>query len=107
MSDNFAFWSLLGVKVPPLFSGLAGGVVGAWVDGKSGIRAWLGYAACGALTGAYLGEWAAHFIPFGDDLSAGFFVGACFMFLLRFARGWLNKLDVLKPAGGSNGTEGK
>lgn len=107
MSDNFAFWSLIGVKVPPLFSGLAGGVVGAWVDGQSGIKAWLVYALCGGLTGAYLGDWASHFLPYGDNISAGFIVGGCAMMVMRMLRGYVNKLDVLKPAGGSNGTEGK
>lgn len=97
--------SMLGIKIPPLFSGLAGGVVGAWVDGKSGVKAWCVYAACGALTGAYLGEWSSHFMPYGESISAGFLVGSSVMIVMRLLRGYLNKWST-KVAGG-NGSEGK
>lgn len=105
MPDDLLLWSALGIKVPPLFSGLAGGIVGAWVDGKSGVKAWFVYAACGGLTGAYLGEWASHFIPYSDSISAGFAVGGSAMMMMRLLRGLINKLDI-KLVGGSSDSMG-
>jgi hypothetical protein len=107
MPDGFALWSALGIKVPPLFSGIAGGIVGAWVDGKSGARAWFVYVICGGLTGAYLGDWASHFMPYGDSISAGFIVGGCAMILMRLLRGQIAKLDPKLAGSSTDSMEGK
>lgn len=84
-------WNALAARFPTLFAGFAGGIVGAWVDGKSGVAAWGGYCVCGGLTGIYLGEWASHLIPYTDNVSAGFIAGTSVGLLLRLLRGVITR----------------
>jgi hypothetical protein len=105
MQDVPDFWSYIGVNLSALMAGLAGGVVGAWADGKSGLLAWMGYIMCGGLTGAYLGESASHVIPATNPAGAGFIVGGCALVVMRLLRGVLSRYG-LKLSGG-NGMEDK
>lgn len=84
-------WQFLGVQAPGLFGGMAGGIVGCWVDGKSGFWAWAMYVLCGGLTGGYLAETGTHVIPFANSGFVGFAAGTSVMFTLRLLRGAINR----------------
>jgi hypothetical protein len=96
-------WTALGVNLSAMMAGIAGGIVGAWADGKSGIKAWFSYVVCGALTGAYLGEPATHLIPFTNPSGAGFIVGGSAMLLMRLSRGALTRYGLKLGLNGNGG----
>jgi disulfide bond formation protein DsbB len=74
----------LGIDVSVAFAGLAGGVVGAWADGKASLTTWVAYALCGALTAIYLAGGLTQVIPFiSSKPTAGFIVGACALIIVR------------------------
>lgn len=80
MPDDPGLLAQIGVRVPALFAGLAGGIVGAWADQKAGIATWLGAIVCGGLTANWLAEPATHMIPgftSANEGVAGFIVGGC------------------------------
>lgn len=74
----------LGINASVAFAGLAGGVVGAWADGKASVLLWFSYAVSGCLTATYLAEPVTHVIPFTVSLpAAGFLVGTCALIIVR------------------------
>jgi hypothetical protein len=74
----------LGIDASVAFAGLAGGVVGAWADGKASIATWVAYAVCGALTAIYLANAVTSVIPFiTSKPTAGFIVGMCALIIVR------------------------
>jgi hypothetical protein len=78
MSDEHGFMAAAGISASKLFSGMAGGLVGAWADEKVGFRIWAAYVVCGGLVANYLGESARHAMPsWVDPLAIGFILGAC------------------------------
>lgn len=74
----------LGINASVAFAGLAGGVVGAWADGKASAVLWFSYAVSGCLTATYLAEPVTHTLPFAIPLpAAGFIVGTCALVIVR------------------------
>jgi len=92
----------LGIRIPAAFSGLAGGVVGAWADGKSGYLAWMSYCGAGLITGNFLALPATHIIPLVNEGGAGFIVGCCSLGVVRTIIGAARKWN---PALFGNGVE--
>lgn len=85
------FLEQLGLSVPAAFAGLAGGVVGAWADGRAGIVAWSSYIGAGFLTAGYLAESAVHVIPYTSPGSAGFVVGLGALAIARIIIGGIKR----------------
>lgn len=83
MTDDPGLLAELGIRVPAAFAGLAGGVVGAWADGKSGYLAWASYCGAGLITGNFLAMPATHVIPWVNEGGAGFIVGCCALAVVR------------------------
>ncbi len=87
---------MLGIRVSAAFAGLAGGVVGAWADGKSGFLTWCSYCGAGLITGNFLALPATHVIPLVNEGGAGFLVGCCALAVVRAfigaARKWAPQL---------------
>lgn len=76
MPDDPGLFAMLGVKVPNMFAGLAGGIVGAWVTRAAGVATILGYIVCGALTANFLASPALHILPdWVGEGGAGFIIG--------------------------------
>lgn len=97
----------LGIDASVAFAGLAGGVVGAWADGRASVAIWFAYAVSGSLTAIYLADGVTHVIPFPvSKPTAGFIVGTSALIIVRAiiatARKW-------QPAifNGSSTTSGK
>ena len=100
MSEDPGILATIGIRVPALFAGLAGGVVGAWADHSAGISVWIGYIVCGGLTANFFAEPAMHVIPYVGEGGAGFIVGACALAIVRAIKEAVSKW---KPQiGGSN-----
>ena len=68
----------LGIKIPDLVAGLAGGIVNAFVFKRSNPTAIIGSIIVGALTANYLSEAAARYTGTSAGASA-FIVGLCGM----------------------------
>lgn len=80
MPDDPGLLAQIGIRVPALFAGLAGGIVGAWADQKAGLATWAGAIVCGGLTANWFAEPATRVIPglsATNEGLAGFIVGAC------------------------------
>lgn len=73
----------LGIRVPAMFAGLAGGLVGAYADGKAGLAAWIAYVVSGGLTANFLAEPAQKYIPLVSEGGAGFVVGLTALVIVR------------------------
>lgn len=98
MSDDPSILSQLGIKLADLAGGAAGGTAGGIVFRRVGIFSFLGSVATGALTAAYLTNWAVHY---AGDFSGGasFVVGLSAMSLCQLVVKGISKL----VPGGSNG----
>jgi hypothetical protein len=87
----------VGIKISALFAGFGGGLVGAWADGRSGWKVWVGYVLCGGITANYLAEPATHIIPLVNEGGAGFAVGTSALIIVRtligLARKWNPKIN--------------
>lgn len=74
----------LGIDASVAFAGLAGGVVGAWADGKATIGLWFAYVISGSLTAIYLADGLNHILPFTVGRpTAGFLVGTSALVIVR------------------------
>lgn len=98
----------LGIDASVAFAGLAGGVVGAWADGKASITTWFAYAICGSLTAIYLAEAFTRIVPFSvSKPTSGFIVGACALIIVRAiiaaARKW--QPAIFNGAGSGKATQ--
>lgn len=92
MPDDPGLLAELGVKVQPAFAGLAGGVVGAWADGKAGLISWISYIGAGGITANFLAEPAMGVIPFKvSEGTSGFIVGLSALAIVRILVGLINK----------------
>jgi hypothetical protein len=69
----------IGIKLPDLVAGFAGGVVHAFVFKRSDALSVMGSIVVGALTANYLGEPAAHYVGGAFGGGASFIVGLCGM----------------------------
>jgi len=74
MSDDPGFFLSLGIKMPDLVAGFAGGVVNAFVFRRSDPVSIIGSMIVGSLTANYLSEPIGHYIGTGAGASA-FIVG--------------------------------
>lgn len=87
----------VGIRIGAMFAGFAGGLVGAWADGRSGWSVWLAYVVSGGLTANWLAEPATHVLPWVNEGGAGFVVGTCALVLVRTiigaARRWHPQLN--------------
>ena len=72
MADDPGFLITLGVKMPDLIAGLAGGVTNAFVFKRSDPISIIGSMVVGALTANYLSEPISHYI--GTSAGAGAFI---------------------------------
>jgi len=94
----------IGVRVPAAFAGLAGGLVGAWADGRAGFGSWMAYVGAGVLTANWLAEPAIQVLPIKvSEGVAGFIIGTAALSIVRLLIGavkrWHPEL-VSKPNGG-------
>lgn len=100
MSD---FLEEIGIRVPALFAGLAGGIVGAWADSRVSWQQWLAYAICGGLTSNFLAEPATHVLPYVKEGGAGFIVGCTALIIVRtiaeLVKRWKPALTGEQPHG--------
>lgn len=107
MPDDIGLLAQLGIRVPAMFAGLAGGLVGAWADGKAGLLTWIIYCGAGGLTANWLAEPFAPIFTkilfFGlfdvKEGLAGFLVGGCALAIMRTIIGLARKWT---PNGGQN-----
>ena len=74
MSSDPGLLATLGIKLPDLFAGFAGGIVNAFVFKRSDPWAVAGSMVVGAFTANYLGEPASHMLGLGSG-AAAFIVG--------------------------------
>jgi hypothetical protein len=74
MADDPGFWVALGIKMPDLIAGFAGGVVNAIALRRSDPWSIIGSVVVGGLTANYLSESFAHYLGTGQGTS-GFLVG--------------------------------
>lgn len=79
------------------FSGLAGGIVGAWADNKASLKVWALYGAAGLLTANFLGQDAMRVIPYVSEGGAGFIVGGCALSLIILFRNIIAKWQPPPP----------
>ena len=92
----------LGIKVPNMFAGAAGGLVGAMVSRKAGIATFLSYFFSGALTSNFLAKPALHVMPdWVGEGGAGFIIGLGAMTICALLIGAINKWN---PLSGSKST---
>lgn len=82
MADDPGFLLTIGVKVPDMLAGFAGGVVNAFVFKRGDPWSVAGSMVVGALTSNYLGEPAAHLLGLSNGPSA-FIVGVAGMALCQ------------------------
>lgn len=78
MADDPGFLITLGIKLPDLFAGFAGGVVNAFVFKRADPWAVAGSMVVGAFTANYLGEPASHVMSLSSG-AAAFIVGVAGM----------------------------
>lgn len=98
--EDLLLW--LGIKMPDLVAGFAGGVVNAFVFSRSSPMAVAGSVVVGGLTANYLGEAATHYLPISVG-AASFIMGLGGM---AFCQGLVESLRRWRPPlprGGSNG----
>ena len=95
MSDPHAFLVELGLKLPDLVAGFAGGVVNAFVFKRADPWSIVGSVIVGALTANYLGETAVRYLGLGSG-TAAFIVGLCGM---AICQGLIEAAKRWKPAG--------
>lgn len=82
----------LGIHVGAAFAGLAGGLVGAWADGKAGLTLTLSYAGAGLLTANWLAEPFTRLSPVSvNEGVAGFIVGGCALVIVRTIKGAVSR----------------
>jgi uncharacterized membrane protein YeaQ/YmgE (transglycosylase-associated protein family) len=74
MADGPDFWIQIGIKMPDLVAGFAGGVVNAFVFKRADPFSIIGSMIVGALTANYLSESVGHYIGTTAGASA-FIVG--------------------------------
>jgi hypothetical protein len=72
MSEEVSLLAQLGIKMPDLVAGLAGGVVNAFVFKRSDPASIIGSMVVGSLTANYLSEPIGHYI--GTSGGAGAFI---------------------------------
>jgi hypothetical protein len=83
MPDDPGILTSIGIRVPAMFAGLAGGIVGAWADRTAGAAMWAGYIVCGGLTANFFAEPAQKVIPYVNEGGAGFVVGICALAIIK------------------------
>ena len=74
MAEDPGFWLTLGLKMPDLVAGFAGGVVNAFVFKRANPVAIVGSMIVGSLTANYLSETVGHYLGTSGGASA-FIVG--------------------------------
>jgi uncharacterized membrane protein YeaQ/YmgE (transglycosylase-associated protein family) len=92
------FWAWIGIKVPDLIAGLAGGIVNAFVFKKSNPMAIIGSIIVGALTANYLSEPATQYTGTSPGASA-FIVGLCGMAICQVIAELVSKWRPSSPKG--------
>lgn len=95
----------LGIKLPDLFAGFAGGVVNAFVFRRADPWSVVGSMVVGAFTANYLGETASHVLMLSSGASA-FIVGIAGMAicqgLVAAAHNWRPTVPPVPPASPPN-----
>jgi uncharacterized membrane protein YeaQ/YmgE (transglycosylase-associated protein family) len=94
------FWTSIGIKVPDLMAGLAGGLVNAFVFKKSNPMAIIGSIIVGALTANYLSEIATRYVGTSPGASA-FIVGLSGMAVCQSIAEAVSKWRPSSPKGDS------
>ena len=102
MADEPGLLFTLGIKLPDLFAGFAGGVVNAFVFKRSDPWAVAGSMVVGAFTANYLGEPATHVLGLSNGASA-FIVGIAGM---AICQGIIAAVQNWKPSISSGGKNG-
>ncbi len=100
MSDDPGIWMQLGVKMPDLIAGFAGGVVNAFVFKRADPVSIIGSMIVGALTANYLSESVGHYIGTSGGASA-FIVGLAGM---AICQGIVEMAKSWRPFQGQNRT---
>lgn len=90
----------LGIKLPDLVAGFAGGVVNAFVFARTTPVAIIGSVVVGTLTANYLGEPVSKYIGTGPGTSA-FLVGIGGMAFVQGLVEAMKRWQPLKPTGGA------
>lgn len=98
MSDDPGFLISLGIKMPDLVAGFAGGVVNAFVFKRSDPVSIIGSMIVGALTANYLSGPIGHYVGTGPGASA-FIVGLAGM---AICQGIVEAAKSWKPFQGNN-----
>lgn len=84
MAANRDWLFEIGLKIPDLIAGFAGGMVNAIVFRRSDPWSMVGSVIVGALTANYMAETAARYVGVSQN-TAAFLVGVCGMALVQVA----------------------